>query len=199
MQVDRILYPVKTLGPGNRIGIWTLGCSKQCSRCINPELWQNQANKNVPVPELLRFVREVMKNNVVDGITISGGDPLEQANDVLSFIYEINGECGDILIYTGYTFSELCNLWSKHQIDSLTENTAVLIDGRYIDGLNDNRSPLIGSTNQTIHYFDSGLKSKYEEYMFLNGRQIQNIYYENELFSVGIHNIERGDCDGTTR
>ena len=40
MNVARILYPVKVLGPGKRIGIWLCGCDRECFGCSNPELWE---------------------------------------------------------------------------------------------------------------------------------------------------------------
>jgi anaerobic ribonucleoside-triphosphate reductase activating protein len=190
MQIDRVLYPVTTLGPGNRIGIWTLGCSKKCPKCVSPEFWQQQPGRDMSVSRLLNFVREIIKNNTVDGITISGGDPLEQAAEVLDFVSQINRDCRDILIYTGFMLRELRDTWAKPQMDMLVENTAVLIDGKYIDELNDNKSPLIGSTNQAIHYFNDDVISKYDEYKRLNGRQVQNIYNGSDLFSIGIHNKE---------
>ena len=46
--VARILYPVKVLGPGNRVGIWLAGCDHKCLGCSNPELWeQKDEEKNI--------------------------------------------------------------------------------------------------------------------------------------------------------
>ena len=38
MQVDRLLFPVTALGPGNRLAMWMIGCHKRCKKCANPEL-----------------------------------------------------------------------------------------------------------------------------------------------------------------
>ncbi len=46
MQIDRVLFPITTLGPGNRIGIWTIGCPHKCYNCSNPELWDANVNKD---------------------------------------------------------------------------------------------------------------------------------------------------------
>lgn len=46
MYIARILYPVKVLGPGERIGIWMDGCEHGCIGCSNPELWDIQSKGN---------------------------------------------------------------------------------------------------------------------------------------------------------
>jgi anaerobic ribonucleoside-triphosphate reductase activating protein len=153
-------------------------------------MWTARKDKDVPIGQLVGFVRDIMQKNSVDGITISGGDPLEQPDELLRLISEVSGECPDILIYTGYTMTELRETWNTKNMGLLMKHTAVLIDGKYTDELNDDISPLIGSTNQTIHYFDTAVKPKYEEYMRLNGRTVQNVYYGDKLISVGIHNKE---------
>lgn len=190
MQVERILYPVETLGPGKRITIWTIGCSKRCPNCVSPELWKPRKDKTISVPQLFGFVSRVMDDHEVDGITISGGDPLEQADELLEFLAVIYPLCRDVLIYTGYTLEELQETWPQEQLNLLMSHSAALIDGRYVDALNDNAIPLRGSTNQTIHYFDKGLQSKYERYCLDSGRRLQNIYYGEKLLSVGILNKE---------
>lgn len=190
MQVERVLYPVETLGPGKRIAIWTIGCSKRCQNCISPELWEPRYDKNIFIPQLFDFFKKVIKDNIVDGITISGGDPLEQRDEILEFIVAIYPLCQDILIYTGYTLAELQETWSTEQLAMLMSHSSVLVDGRYIEILNDNAIPLRGSTNQTIHYFDKGLQSKYEQYCDKFGRRVQNIYYGDKVISVGIINKE---------
>ena len=189
MQIERILCPVCTLGPGKRIVIWTNGCSKRCPNCISPELQQVRPDKNIPLPRLLSIVKDLLKQEGADGITISGGDPMEQADEVLAFIAAISEACRDILIYTGYSLAELQEKLSAEEFEVLQKHTAVLIDGRYIAALNDGLSPLIGSTNQQIHYFDQELRARYEAYMHRHGRQVQTIYYGDRMISIGIPNV----------
>jgi len=190
MQVERILYPVETLGPGKRMGIWTIGCSKRCSNCVSPELWEQRKDKNISVIQLFKFVSKVMREYKVDGITISGGDPLEQPEDLLEFLNIIYPLCQDILIYTGYTLEQLQDKWPKERVDFLRSHCAVLIDGPYIDELNDNTIPLRGSTNQTIQCFDKNFQVIYDRYCKEFGRRVQNIYYGEKLISIGILNKE---------
>ncbi|MCL2200660.1 MAG: radical SAM protein [Oscillospiraceae bacterium] len=192
MYVERVIYPVSTLGPGKRIAVWVRGCTKKCEHCINPDLWGERRDKDIPVSQLLGFIGNIIDKNPVDGITLTGGDPLEQDGETLAFISGIHNKCPDILVYTGYTLSELDSLWTREKMTALKENAAVVIDGRYIHHLNDGLSSLRGSTNQQIHFFDEDLRPQYERYMRETGRQVQNFYYEDNLISVGIHNNLEG-------
>ena len=188
MMIERILYPVSTLGPGERLTIWTSGCSKGCPGCISPEMWQPRPDKDIPHHQLVSFAKKIISQNQVDGITISGGDPLEQPSALLDFIAEVHSLCRDILIFTGYTLEEIKGIWNVEQVNRLMAHTAVLVDGKYVDGLNDGISPLRGSTNQQVNYFDENMREKYEHYMKTKSRQVQNVYYGDMLVSVGIPN-----------
>jgi anaerobic ribonucleoside-triphosphate reductase activating protein len=85
----------------------------------------------------------------------------------------------DILVYTGYEYSEL-------ERESI-KNIDVLIDGKYIDQLNEKDLPLRGSSNQNVIFINRNLIDKYDEFMN-KGRPIQNMIINDELISIGIHN-----------
>ena len=77
MQIDRLLFPITTLGPGNRLVIWTIGCSKHCFNCANPELWEKNPKKEIDIYELVKIIKQSVGTQTIEGITITGGDPLE--------------------------------------------------------------------------------------------------------------------------
>ena len=193
MYLDTILFPIITLGPGNRLVIWTKGCSKKCKGCANPELWSNKNAKNVSGDELCAIINEIKKENRVDGITFTGGDPLEQYDEIIAFLEKIKPSVNDILMYTGYTYEELNQLHSKEEIQHLRKLVSVLIDGKYEEEKNYSYLALRGSENQNIWYFDDNVIEKYEEYLKL-GRTIQNVQMGMKIISAGIHNRE-GDND----
>ena len=190
MYVERILYPVETLGPGKRIAVWTAGCTKRCINCANPELWDVHNKNGKDVVDLAQIIHNIAKENIVDGITFTGGDPLEQPNEMLQLLRLIKPEIDDILVYTGYQYSDLSILLSSDDMKAIEELITVLIDGPYIDELNDNKSSLRGSLNQEIIYFDKRYESNYKKYLS-NGRKIQNMMLGTKLISVGIHNKKR--------
>lgn len=187
MYIDRIIFPVQTLGPGNRLVIWTAGCSKRCAGCANPELWSVVGKRSFEADEICHIVENIAGEQKIDGITVSGGDPLEQAAETVALLERLTAVTEDILLYTGYSIGELELVLEDALLERLKSCTAVLIDGRYIDELNAPDAVLRGSSNQNIIYFKDGYRESYETYL-AEGRKIQNVYMGNKLISVGIHN-----------
>ena len=191
MSIDRVLYPVTSLGPGRRVAIWTIGCDKGCARCANPELWYDDLSKRVEIGAFVQTICDTIGGQPIEGVTITGGEPLRQIEALARLLPLLREISGDILIYTGYTFSEAEAKLPGLAWEKVKALTSVFIDGEYIDRLNDNLSPLIGSTNQTIRIMDQSLRGKYETYL-ARGRLVQNVYHGDRMISVGIHNTDRG-------
>ena len=85
-------------GPGKRFVLWTQGCSKGCKNCYNPNTWKFEGKEMSP-EEIL----ELIENFEVDGITLTGGDPLEQEDILilLEGLYKLNLPKG-IILFSGY-------------------------------------------------------------------------------------------------
>ncbi len=75
LNLSRIHFPVTTLGPGNRIGIWFQGCSIRCKGCISVDTW-GMKKGSVSVDEIISVIDPWL--DMADGITISGGEPFDQ-------------------------------------------------------------------------------------------------------------------------
>jgi anaerobic ribonucleoside-triphosphate reductase activating protein len=186
MYIDRILSPIVTLGPGKRLVIWTKGCSKHCVGCANPELWSTDNSNNYMAEDIFKIINNIYQNEKFDGVTISGGDPLEQIDELLELLEKVNLITRDVLVYTGYSEKTLDILFGKQRIKRLKETIAVLIDEPYIEELNVPDAVLRGSLNQNIIFYKEEYRELYEKYIN-NGRKIQNVYMGNRLISVGIH------------
>ena len=85
---------------------------------------------------------------------------------------------------------ELQTLYSPSALQAATEHIGVIIDGRYIDDLNDDSCVLRGSSNQRILFLKDALRQRYLPYL-QEGRKIQNVFYKNKVISVGIHSKEK--------
>ena len=189
MKISRILYPVRVLGPGNRIGIWVCGCKRGCAGCANPELWYQDPKNELNMDAVFGLLDPLFSKHAVDGVTISGGEPFLQTKELAELVRYIRHYTDDILIYTGYERNTL--LKRKREAEATTyilDNIAVLVDGKYIRERNENH-PLKGSENQRIYYKDEAAKANYENYIAdRRGKpEVQNFQSAEGLISVGIH------------
>ncbi|MEY8330826.1 4Fe-4S single cluster domain-containing protein [Lachnospiraceae bacterium 48-33] len=134
------------LGPAPRLLLWVHGCNKKCPGCIAVD-WNNalSAQYSLSVGTLIQLINA---NSDIEGITISGGEPFLQAEALSQLICNINK---GIIIYSGYTKHELEQMSSEY-VAAILKSIDVLIDGEYIEDLNDDK-PFRGSSNQIIHQF----------------------------------------------
>ncbi len=185
MNVARILYPVEVLGPGKRIGIWVCGCNRVCKGCSNPELWERKPEYEATIEDIMELVDKIAKDHMIDGFTITGGEPMDQAAELAKLIGELKEYSGDILIYSGYLIEQLRSR-DDHDTEAILNDIAVLIDGEYRE--EENTDVLLrGSENQRIHILNPEMDKKYSAYLKTAHNQIQNFTTSNGVVSVGIH------------
>lgn len=182
MYIAQLLYPLKVLGPGNRIGIWFSGCKHGCKGCSNPELWIQQKKHQLNMDDFIKLVDSIATTRDVSGFTITGGEPFLQADCLREIIPYLKSISSDILIYSGYTKNELIELGCS----DILKQIAVLIDGKYIESRNTNKF-LRGSDNQTIHILNNNYLEYYQNYISTNENEIQNFRTRTGFVSVGIH------------
>lgn len=185
MNIARILYPVQVLGPGSRVGIWFCGCSRACKGCSNPELWDQKPEYEASPSNIYKLVQRIAASHTIDGFTISGGEPMDQALALFELLELITKVSDDILIYTGYRIEEL-SARRDPATDGVLKTVSVLIDGAYIEAQN-NGSVLRGSSNQRIHVVNKKYEKRYKRYLAETHNQIQNFTTLNGVISVGIH------------
>ncbi|MCJ8207299.1 4Fe-4S single cluster domain-containing protein [Pseudomonas sp. RGM2987] len=89
-------------GPGLRLTLWVQGCALNCKGCFNPGTHAGEAKTLMPIDELAQKINALG----VVGVTLSGGEPLDQAPALEQLIHAVNGEKNWIL-YTGYTPKEI--------------------------------------------------------------------------------------------
>lgn len=187
MKIARILYPVTVLGPGKRIAIWVAGCSKKCKGCANPELWDKDQYPDMDMVNLKDAIQMLYEksNGQVDGITISGGEPFEQAEELLQLVQFLQEITEDILIFSGRKKEELMQ---KTNVAEILEKITVLVDGEYVEEENFGEV-LRGSRNQRIHVLKEPFKELYMNYQKQNeGKHlVENFQVSDGVIAVGIH------------
>ena len=186
--VGNVLYPVRVLGPGQRIGIWLVGCSRGCKGCVSPEFRRRESRFRMPVRQLLSYISDLTEGRTVDGITISGGEPFEQPEALRVLLPELEKITPDILIYTGFLKSRL----ESSGYSDILSKTGVLIDGPYVEERNTGVF-LRGSDNQNIYILKPELNELYAEYMKDGTNRLQLFRTSTGFVSVGI--VRRGFTD----
>lgn len=184
MFVARILYPVEVLGPGRRIGLWLSGCGRRCRGCSNPELWTRREDQAISAARVGALLRRLAQDHPVDGVTVTGGEPMDQADELARLLPLLSALTGDILLYSGYTLEAL-RARKDPATDEVLRRIAVLVDGEYREEMNGGL-PLRGSANQRIHLFNEAYRSRYERYLAGESR-IQNFSLGDSVVSAGIH------------
>lgn len=184
--ISLIYYPILTLGPEKRVGIWVQGCNHKCFGCISKHTWDFDETKRMSWGELENTLRKYLEKT--KRLTISGGEPFQQL-DELVYLLKFARTVGynDILLYTGYTVEELVKLFGE-KFEVVTSLITALVDGRFVYGL---ESDLIwkGSENQRMFIYtkDEELKNLYENFRNTpKNKKVQVIYKNDELFIVGI-------------
>lgn len=133
-------------GPGIRLTIFTQGCPYACPGCHNPDTWDAKGGEEIEIDYLARLWR---KNPLLDGLTLSGGEPLFQKERLLPLIKLAKADGLNITLYTGTTIEKL---WAQN--DKVTNEILALVD-YLIDGpfiLQEKNLSLLyrGSNNQRI-------------------------------------------------
>lgn len=176
----------RTLGPGNRFIIWVQGCCFRCRDCISPE-WIPQKTATLVSPQRLGDL--ILSTPDIEGITISGGEPMLQAAALSELLAYLRSHSDlSAICYSGFTLSQLRQK-SDRDIEALLAKLDVLIDGQYIPELNDNRG-WRGSQNQTVHFLTSRYRHQAER--FTQRRRDVEIHIRNEeALMVGVppHNF----------
>lgn len=144
-------------GEGIRSVIWTQGCLHNCPGCHNPETHSFKEGFLVEVDEIKKQLQELEGQ---DGITFSGGDPIEQSEACAEIASYAKSMGYNIWCYTGYIFEELIDRMEYFpMIKKFLENIDVLIDGKFKLEEKSYDVPFRGSKNQRLIDVTKSLES----------------------------------------
>jgi anaerobic ribonucleoside-triphosphate reductase activating protein len=134
-------------GPGTRAVLWVQGCSLGCPGCFNPTTHPFAGGEDATVDQVMR--RLVDLGDAVEGLTVSGGEPLQQRPAVLALLRRVRRETSlSSLLFTGYTWEEVNRF---PEAPMLLDCVDVLLAGRY-DRSRHLALDLRGSANKTVHF-----------------------------------------------
>ena len=88
-----------------------------------------------------------IKNADVEGVTLLGGEPLQQAESVLALIRDVKSEGLSVFLYTGYEKKEFTP--TMKECVALSD---IVISGRYVEQKRNPHLRWRGSSNQIIEF-----------------------------------------------
>lgn len=117
-------------GPGYRTAVFTQGCPHQCPGCHNP-------GSHAPEGGTLWTLDDVEKkftgNPLLSGVTLSGGEPFEQAEACAEVARRAHQHRLNVWTYTGYTYERLLErAKGEPAVQALLTQTDVLVDGPFL-------------------------------------------------------------------
>lgn len=164
-------------GPGKRLLLFTQGCSLRCKGCTNQHLWEFGKGIDVTIEEILNQCTDL------DGITLHGGEPLDQANVLVELIRKLKQQRKTIILFTGYIFKELNKVQKQAWLSS-----DMVISGRYEEQNRNIYLQFRGSTNQKVFTH----KGKYKDYKIKDGQTVAILSFneQGEMQSRGFRTDE---------
>lgn len=129
-------------GPGLRTSIYLAGCDHHCPGCHNPSTWAHDAGHDMTIAELL----DVIEYNDFN-VTLTGGDPIYQAKEILPLVKAIHDKGKTIWLYTGFTYEQLREMPDAVALFPYLE---AIVDGPFIEQQRDTSLLFRGSANQRI-------------------------------------------------
>ena len=158
MNYISIIDETITDGNGLRTSIYVSGCNHHCDGCHNPQTWSFEAGEPL-TKELIELLIQNIKNNpLLNGVTLSGGDPLEVGNaeSLLDFLKMFKRAGINVWCYTGYIYEDLLDMPAQRECLKYID---VLVDGPFIKELKDPDLIFRGSSNQRIIKLVNGIRA----------------------------------------
>lgn len=162
MRIRGIIDNTSVNGPGKRTGVWTQGCHVGCSGCVNPETWdpKGAGSRDIGVLDLVKTIENNKKMHDIDGVSFSGGEPLEQFDDMYKTLVWLKTSSWmdiDILVYSGRLISEVKD-------PSILKYIDIFVDGPFVKDQIDLGLLWRGSRNQKVHLLNDKIKDKMKSY-----------------------------------
>lgn len=172
--VGQIITCTEVEGPFRRLCIWFQGCDKDCKNCFNQELRKKVPKNIITDDEIVDIIKQSIKENNIEGVTLLGGEPLLQINLPILMAKIKNLGLG-IILFTGYNFNEIPK--------DIVINCDLIIDGPFIEEKKDNERRLIGSTNQKLIFITDRYKD--QEAWFFKENHIDEINVTDKIVING--------------
>ncbi len=159
-------------GPGVRAVVYFQGCNLGCASCWNPG---THAFTGLPreAEDVAEQIAAAHRTHDIDGVTFSGGEPMQQASDLLGLIQFLKRARPELSIgmYSGYTERELDSgrFWTRYRIAQearrrvwadIKQDLDFAVLGRFV-AARPSMLPLRTSANQVLRLFSDRYRKEH--------------------------------------
>ena len=147
MKIAGIVEESVVDGLGIRLAVFFQGCPHDCPGCHNPQTHDFNGGTEMTLEQIVAL----MDNPLIDGVTLTGGEPFCQPEAAYQIAVEAHKRELDVISYSGYTLEKLIEMNRKEIMDLLKESD-ILIDGPFLQAKRTLDVPFVGSSNQRVIY-----------------------------------------------
>ena len=134
-------------GPGVRYVVFLQGCPHHCPGCHNPDTWDISKGKAYQIKDL---VNDIASTKYIDGVTLSGGDPLYQPLAVKELTDQLQKLGINVWCYTGWTYEQIQQGVAGYEAKEALLGIDVLVDGPFVLSKLSEDCVYRGSSNQRL-------------------------------------------------
>ena len=156
IRIHEILTGSSVNGPGVRNVVWFQGCTLNCPGCFNRLTHDPNGGRLISTDDLCEVL--LSPEFPCDGITVSGGEPFQQPEGLLSLLKNLRARnTPPVLVFSGYIYTQL--------LDEPVRNTCLPFIDALICGPYDRNSPsaydrFCSSSNQELYLLSDRLKKE---------------------------------------
>lgn len=190
VRINRLHHPVTALGHGVRAGLWVQGCRLGCHGCASQDTWDPDMGDDVDVRTVVSWLDGLPEP--LDGLTVSGGEPLEQPEALAELLDGVDSwrrartRPFDILLFTGRAAHTLVH----QSVAAAVDLCDAVVAGPYVQARNTGAT-LRGSDNQRIVLHTDLGRERYSDPS--PGPRIQVSSADGRLYFIGIPRL--GDME----
>ncbi|MCO4781116.1 MAG: 4Fe-4S cluster-binding domain-containing protein [Candidatus Cloacimonetes bacterium] len=175
-------------GPFKRYALWLSGCSIRCEDCCNPHLFNRSNGTQTSIENLKLNIQNSKHTHNIEGISLLGGEPLDQSEELVKLLSAIQSENLGVMLYSGYYLSEIEKDPIKARVLQFVD---LLVDGPYLPSQRQTSRRWVGSSNQNIHFLTNRYQDQMDE--FQKGNQVELVLKRNSLSVHGfpVLNLKR--------
>ena len=149
IRVAAVVDVTEAEGPGARFAVWVQGCSIRCPGCCNPHMFDPGGGAATSPQSLLARLDRVRDR--VEGVTLLGGEPFEQAGALAPFARGVRERGLSVVAFSGFELDDL-RAGRPPGSPALLAEVDLLVDGPYVAALPEADRRWAGSSNQRFRF-----------------------------------------------